>query len=117
MRFSVTTICFLVLGSACAAGGAGPSTATPMACPPEPGPDATTRLASIFVDGLRRADSVPARLVRAAPESWEVIVWPRHLTLDRGATIDLVSFERGPAAERRYRLCPGFVAMHIRTRP
>ncbi|MBX3147558.1 MAG: hypothetical protein KIT76_10670 [Pseudolabrys sp.] len=101
------------MGCAAAAPGGAPTT---IRCPAA---DTTSghRIASVFIDGREVAAGLSAR--RGAEEFPETYSLdgpePEALAALPVERIDLIEYARGADAERRYRLCPGGVALLITT--
>jgi hypothetical protein len=107
----------LFLLIACGPGSAPGSNPTPVPCAVTD-TAAGHRIASVFLDGRRIAAGLPARLVQAFPETFELEVDdPPALAAVPVERIDLIQFQRGLDAEREYQLCPGGVAYLITTKP
>jgi hypothetical protein len=86
-------------------------------CPPVVPDSATLRWGQVFIDAKKVGALVKVKRESADPETYEIVdPEPPALKALPVAKIDLIQYQRGADAERRYGLCPGVVAVVITTK-
>jgi hypothetical protein len=86
-------------------------------CPPVVSDSATQRYGQVIIDGKKVGSPVKVKRENSDPETFEIVdPEPPALKALPVAKIDLIQYQRGAEAERRYGLCPGVVAIVITTK-
>jgi hypothetical protein len=85
-------------------------------CPPAVADTASRRYARVFIDGRQVGGNVLVEQ-EAGSISYDIVGQePAELAKLPVNRIDLVSYDSGAEAEKKYRLCPGMVAILITTK-